>query len=201
MEAFTQHTGRALPLRRTNVDTDQILPARWLKKITRTGFEDALFETWRKDQDFVLNRPEHSGATILVAGADFGIGSSREHAVWALQNYGFQAVISSRFGDIFFDNALKNGLLAVVLDPQEVEELLTLAEDAPQTEITIDLADSCVRCTRRDGEEHRYHFPIAEGARWRLLNGFDDISVTLRLEDHITAYEARRAAFKPRTLP
>jgi 3-isopropylmalate/(R)-2-methylmalate dehydratase small subunit len=196
MEAFTTHTGRAVPLRRGNVDTDQIIPAHWLKKVTRDGFEDGLFEAWRKDPGFVLNRPERQGATVLVAGPDFGTGSSREHAVWALQNYGFKAVISSRFADIFRGNSLKNGLLTVVLEQKIVDALWELTERDPQTEITVDLVAREVRA-----EGVTASFELDENSRWRLLNGLDDISITLRNEDDIAAYEARRPSFKPRTLP
>ncbi|MEU9241036.1 3-isopropylmalate dehydratase small subunit [Streptomyces shenzhenensis] len=195
MEAFTTHTGRAVPLRRSNVDTDQIIPAHWLKKVTRDGFEDGLFEAWRKDENFVLNRPERQGATVLVAGPDFGTGSSREHAVWALQNYGFKAVISSRFADIFRGNSLKNGLLTVVLDQKIVEALQELAENDPQAEITVDLENREVRA-----EGITASFELDENSRWRLLNGLDDISITLRNEDDIAAYEAKRPSYKPRTL-
>ncbi|WP_431037074.1 3-isopropylmalate dehydratase small subunit [Streptomyces sp. P6-2-1] len=196
MEAFTVHTGRAVPLRRSNVDTDQIIPAHWLKKVTRDGFEDGLFEAWRKDPEFVLNKPERAGATVLVAGPDFGTGSSREHAVWALQNYGFKAVISSRFADIFRGNSLKNGLLTVVLDQEVVEALQELVEKDPQAEITVDLQERQVRA-----EGVTADFDLDENSRWRLLNGLDDISITLREEDAIAAYEVRRPSFKPRTLP
>ena len=195
MEAFTTHTGRAVPLRRSNVDTDQIIPARWLKKVTRDGFEDGLFEAWRTDPGFVLNAPERQGATILVAGPDFGTGSSREHAVWALQNYGFKAVISSRFADIFRGNSLKNGLLTVVLDQPIVDRLWALTEADPAAEITVDLRDREVRA-----EGVTAGFELDENSRWRLLNGLDDISITLRNEDQIAAYEASRPSFKPRTL-
>ncbi|MFF4541189.1 3-isopropylmalate dehydratase small subunit [Streptomyces aureus] len=195
MEAFTTHTGRAVPLRRSNVDTDQIIPAHWLKKVTRDGFEDGLFEAWRKDGSFVLNQPERQGATVLVAGPDFGTGSSREHAVWALQNYGFKAVISSRFADIFRGNSLKNGLLTVVLDQKIVEALQELSENDPQAEITVDLEAREVRA-----EGITAAFELDENARWRLLNGLDDISITLQNEDDISAYEAKRPAHKPRTL-
>ncbi|MEU4086053.1 3-isopropylmalate dehydratase small subunit [Streptomyces aureus] len=195
MEAFTTHTGRAVPLRRSNVDTDQIIPAHWLKKVTRDGFEDGLFEAWRKDGSFVLNQPERQGATVLVAGPDFGTGSSREHAVWALQNYGFKAVISSRFADIFRGNSLKNGLLTVVLDQKIVEALQELSENDPQAEITVDLEAREVRA-----EGVTAAFELDENARWRLLNGLDDISITLQNEDDISAYEAKRPAHKPRTL-
>jgi 3-isopropylmalate/(R)-2-methylmalate dehydratase small subunit len=195
MEAFTTHTGRAVPLRRSNVDTDQIIPAHWLKKVTRDGFEDGLFEAWRKDPDFVLNRPEHKGATVLVAGPDFGTGSSREHAVWALQNYGFKAVISSRFADIFRGNSLKNGLLTVVLPQETVDRLWKLIETDPSAEVTVDLVERQVRA-----EGITADFDLDENARWRLLEGLDDISLTLREEADIAAYEARRPAFKPSTV-
>ncbi|MFG3048230.1 3-isopropylmalate dehydratase small subunit [Streptomyces sp. NPDC004673] len=195
MEAFTTHTGRAVPLRRSNVDTDQIIPAHWLKKVTRDGFEDGLFEAWRKDETFVLNRPERQGATVLVAGPDFGTGSSREHAVWALQNYGFKAVISARFADIFRGNSLKNGLLTVVLEQKIVDALWELTERDPEAEITVDLEAREVRA-----EGITAPFELDENSRWRLLNGLDDISITLRDEDDIAAYESGRPAHKPRTL-
>ncbi|MEU6195488.1 3-isopropylmalate dehydratase small subunit [Streptomyces sp. NPDC047061] len=195
MEAFTTHTGRAVPLRRSNVDTDQIIPAHWLKKVTRDGFEDGLFEAWRKDENFILNRPERQGATVLVAGPDFGTGSSREHAVWALQNYGFKTVISSRFADIFRGNSLKNGLLTVVLDQKIVEALQELTENDPQAEITVDLEAREVRA-----EGVTASFDLDENSRWRLLNGLDDISITLRNEADIAEYEAKRPSYKPRTL-
>ncbi|MEO3749795.1 3-isopropylmalate dehydratase small subunit [Streptomyces sp. B6B3] len=194
MEAFTTHTGRAVPLRRSNVDTDQIIPAHWLKKVTRDGFEDGLFEAWRKDPEFVLNRPERRGATVLVAGPDFGTGSSREHAVWALQNFGFKAVISSRFADIFRGNSLKNGLLTVVLPQETVAALWELTEADPAAEITVDLVERVVRAGDVEAG-----FELDENARWRLLEGLDDISITLRNEDAITAFEGRRPAYKPRT--
>ncbi|MFF0447129.1 3-isopropylmalate dehydratase small subunit [Streptomyces sp. NPDC004609] len=195
MEAFTAHTGRAVPLRRSNVDTDQIIPAHWLKKVTRDGFEDGLFEAWRKDPGFVLNRPERQGATVLVAGPDFGTGSSREHAVWALQNYGFKTVISSRFADIFRGNSLKNGLLTVVLPQESVDRLWELTEADPAVEITVDLE---AREVRAPG--FTVGFELDENARWRLLNGLDDISLTLQNEADIAAYEASRPSFKPRTI-
>ncbi|CAL9388239.1 MULTISPECIES: 3-isopropylmalate dehydratase small subunit [Streptomyces] len=195
MEAFTTHTGRAVPLRRSNVDTDQIIPAHWLKKVTRDGFEDGLFEAWRKDPEFVLNRPERSGATVLVAGPDFGTGSSREHAVWALQNYGFKTVISSRFADIFRGNSLKNGLLTVVLPQETVEALWQLTESDPAAPVTVDLV---TRTVTAEGVEAG--FELDENARWRLLEGLDDISITLQNEDAIAAFEARRPGYKPRTL-
>ncbi|MCX5439873.1 MULTISPECIES: 3-isopropylmalate dehydratase small subunit [unclassified Streptomyces] len=195
MEAFTTHTGRAVPLRRSNVDTDQIIPAHWLKKVTRDGFEDGLFEAWRKDPEFVLNKAEREGATVLVAGPDFGTGSSREHAVWALQNYGFKAVISSRFADIFRGNSLKNGLLTVVLDQKVVDALQDLVENDPQAEITVDLEAREVRA-----EGITAAFELDENARWRLLNGLDDISITLQSEGDIAEYESKRPAFKPQTV-
>ncbi|MFJ6213151.1 3-isopropylmalate dehydratase small subunit [Streptomyces sp. NPDC092296] len=196
MEKFTDHTGRAVPLRRSNVDTDQIIPAHWLKKVTRSGFEDGLFEAWRKDESFVLNQPQWQGATVLVAGPDFGTGSSREHAVWALQNYGFKAVISSRFADIFRGNSLKNGLLTVILPQETVERLWALVEADPTAEVTVDLEARQVRA-----EGITADFELDENVRWRLLNGLDDISITLAQEDQIAAFEATRPAFKPRTLP
>ncbi|PLW72287.1 3-isopropylmalate dehydratase small subunit [Streptomyces sp. SCUT-3] len=195
MEAFTTHTGRAVPLRRSNVDTDQIIPAHWLKKVTRNGFEDGLFEAWRKDPQFVLNLPERQGATVLVAGPDFGTGSSREHAVWALQNYGFKAVISSRFADIFRGNSLKNGLLTVVLPQETVERLWECTEADPTARITVDLVER--RVTAGDVSAA---FELDDNVRWRLLEGLDDISLTLKNEDDIAAYEANRPSFKPRTL-
>ena len=195
MEPFNRHVGTGLPLRRSNVDTDQIIPAHWLKKVTRDGFEDGLFEAWRKDETFILNQPERKGATVLVAGPDFGTGSSREHAVWALQNYGFKAVISSRFADIFRGNSLKNGLLTVVLDQKIVESLQELSENDPEAEITVDLEAREVRA-----EGVTASFELDENSRWRLLNGLDDISITLQNEADIAAYEAKRPSFKPRTL-
>ncbi|GAA2331418.1 3-isopropylmalate dehydratase small subunit [Streptomyces caniferus] len=195
MEAFTTHTGRAVPLRRSNVDTDQIIPAHWLKKVTRDGFEDGLFEAWRKDGQFVLNQEQYKGATVLVAGPDFGTGSSREHAVWALQNYGFKAVISSRFADIFRGNSLKNGLLTVVLPQETVDRLQQLLEADPATEVTVDLVGRQVRAEGVSAD-----FELDENARWRLLEGLDDISLTLREESSIVEYEANRPSFKPRTI-
>ncbi|MCY0919536.1 MULTISPECIES: 3-isopropylmalate dehydratase small subunit [unclassified Streptomyces] len=195
MEAFTTHTGRAVPLRRSNVDTDQIIPAHWLKKITRDGFEDGLFEAWRKDPEFVTNRPERAGATVLVAGPDFGTGSSREHAVWALQNFGFKTVISSRFADIFRGNSLKNGLLTVVLPQETVERLWKLTEADPDAEITVDLVDRQVRAEGVEAE-----FELDDNARWRLLEGLDDISLTLQNEADIATYESTRPGHKPRTI-
>ncbi|MEY9873746.1 3-isopropylmalate/(R)-2-methylmalate dehydratase small subunit [Streptacidiphilus sp. MAP12-33] len=196
MEKFTSHTGRAVPLRRSNVDTDQIIPAHWLKKVTRNGFEDGLFEAWRKDDAFVLNRPERQGATVLIAGPEFGTGSSREHAVWALQNYGFKTVISSRFADIFRGNSLKNGLLTVILPQETVERLWAVVEADPQAEVTVDLEAREVRA-----EGVTASFALDENVRWRLLNGLDDISITLQQEADIASYEAARPSFKPTTTP
>lgn len=196
MEKFTTHTGTAVPLRRSNVDTDQIIPAHWLKKVTRTGFEDGLFEAWRKDEGFVLNQPQFAGASILVAGPEFGTGSSREHAVWALENYGFRAVISSRFADIFRGNSLKNGLLTVILPAQTVEQIWALVEADPTTEITVDLEAREVRV-----QDVTAPFELDENVRWRLLNGLDDISITLQQEAEISTFEATRPSHKPSTLP
>jgi len=195
MDAFTTHTGRGLPLRRSNVDTDQIIPAEFLKRITRTGFEDALFSSWRTDPEFVLNDEQFSAATILVAGSDFGTGSSREHAVWALHDYGFKVVLSSRFGDIFRGNSLKNGLLTVVLDQDVIEHLWKLIEADPTLEITVDLERLEVRFA---GEV--VSFEIDEGIRQRLLEGADDITITLRHEDEISEYEKSIPDFKPDTM-
>jgi len=196
MEKFTTHTGRVVPLRRSNVDTDQIIPAHWLKKVTRSGFEDGLFEAWRKDDSFVLNQPQYAGASILVAGPEFGTGSSREHAVWALENYGFRAVISSRFADIFRGNSLKNGLLTVILPQEAVERIWTLVEADPTAEVTVDLEAREVRAEGLDPVP----FELDENVRWRLLNGLDDISITLQQESEITEFEANRPAFKPTTV-
>ncbi|WP_033343915.1 3-isopropylmalate dehydratase small subunit [Catenuloplanes japonicus] len=192
MEKFTVHTGSAVPLRRSNVDTDQIIPAVYLKRVTRTGFEDGLFSAWREDPAFVMNNPAYSSASILVAGPDFGTGSSREHAVWALHNWGFRAVISPRFGDIFRGNALKEGLLPVELDQAAVERLWDLAEKDPDARIEVDLA---ARQVRADGSV--WSFPMDDFSRWRLMEGLDDIGLTLRHQDAIAAYEAERPSFKP----
>jgi 3-isopropylmalate/(R)-2-methylmalate dehydratase small subunit len=190
------HTGRAVPLRRSNVDTDQIIPAVWLKQITRDGFEDGLFGAWRANEpDFVLNQPQYAGATILVAGVDFGTGSSREHAVWALQNYGFKAVISPRFGDIFRGNSLKAGLLTVVLDEEVVQRLWDDIEADPSTAVTVDLVERQVRWS---GEVHE--FALDDYTRWRLMEGLDDIALTLRHTNAIDAYEALRRDTLPTTV-
>ncbi|MGY1602982.1 3-isopropylmalate dehydratase small subunit [Geodermatophilus sp. SYSU D00815] len=197
MDAFTTHTGTAAPLRRTNVDTDQIIPAEYLKRITRTGFEDGLFVAWRTNEpDFVLNRPEHADASILVAGPDFGTGSSREHAVWALLDGGFRVVISSRFADIFRNNSTKSGLLTVLLPQPEVEALWTAIEADPATEVTVDLQAKTVSY----GEEV-VPFEIEDYTRWRLLEGLDDVGLTERHLADIEAYEAQRPSWKPAALP
>ena len=196
MDAFSTHTGTALPLRRSNVDTDQIIPAVYLKRVTKTGFEDGLFAAWRKDPDFVLNQPQYAGATIIVPGPDFGTGSSREHAVWALQNYGFKVVIGSRFGDIFRGNAGKAGLLVARIDQKIVDELWDYVEEHPQAPITVDLQARTITAPGFETD-----FEIDDYTRWRLLEGLDDIGLTLRQADAISAYEARRPSFKPATLP
>ena len=197
MEKFTVHTGRAVPLRRSDVDTDQIIPAVWLKQVSRTGFGQGLFSAWRsKDPDFVLNRPEYEGASILVAGSDFGTGSSREHAVWALPDHGFPVVLSPRFGDIFRGNSLKAGLLTVVLPDDVVERLWERSERDPAAELTVDLE---ARQVRYDGTA--VGFELDDFTRWRLLNGLDDIGLTLTHTDDIDAYEARRPGWLPTTLP
>src|SRR5690348_14573223 len=193
MEKFTVDTGTAVPLRRSNVDTDQIIPAVYLKRVTRTGFEDGLFRAWRdNDEKFVLNQERYDGASILIAGPDFGTGSSREHAVWALRDFGFKAVLSPRFGDIFRGNALKEGLLPVELDIAVIEILWNAVELDPTTAITVDLVERQVRAGGRE-----WSFPIDDFSRWRLLEGLDDIGLTLRHESEIGTYEERRPAFKP----
>jgi 3-isopropylmalate/(R)-2-methylmalate dehydratase small subunit len=194
MEPFTTHTGRAVPLRRTNVDTDQIIPAEYLKRVSRTGFAEGLFAAWREDPSFVLNRPQYAGATILVAGTDFGTGSSREHAVWALTDYGFRAVIAPRFGDIFRTNSTKAGLLPVVLPEATVSALQDAVEADPGTEITVDLGR---RVVLADGIEAR--FDLDDYTRWRLMEGLDDIGLTLRHVDEITAFEHSRPTWLPVT--
>ena len=196
MDAFTTHTGTALPLRRSNVDTDQIIPAVYLKRVTKTGFEDGLFAAWRKDPDFVLNQPQYAGATIIVPGPDFGTGSSREHAVWALQNYGFRVVVGARFGDIFRSNAGKAGLLVARIDQKIVDELWDYVEEHPQAPITVDLRERTIVAPGFETD-----FEIDDYTRWRLLEGLDDIGLTLRQVDAVQAYEDRRPAFKPATLP
>lgn len=194
MEKFTQHTGVGVPLRRSNVDTDQIIPAVYLKRVTRTGFEDGLFAAWRTDPQFVLNRPEYAGATILIAGEDFGTGSSREHAVWALRDYGFRAVLSPRFGDIFRGNAGKQGLVTGVLPPEVIEQLWTACERDPGLEVTVDLGDREVRAGGL-----RAAFQIDDYTRWRLMEGLDDIGLTLRHVDDIERFERARPHWMPST--
>ena len=195
MEKFTAHTGRALPLRRSNVDTDQIIPAEYLKRITRHGFEDALFAAWRQDPAFILNRPEYAGVSVLVAGPDFGTGSSREHAVWALQDYGFKVVLSSRFADIFRGNSGKGGLLTAVLNQDAVEALWDLIEADPTLPVTVDLEAREVRAGSLVAP-----FEVDDYTRWRLLEGLDDIGLTLQHEAEISTFEAGRPAFKPTTV-
>ncbi|TQS44251.1 3-isopropylmalate dehydratase small subunit [Cryptosporangium phraense] len=195
MEQFTTHTGTAVPLRRSNVDTDQIIPAVYLKRVTRTGFEDGLFSAWRADPDFVLNQPQYANATVLVAGPEFGTGSSREHAVWALMDYGFKVVISPRFADIFRGNSLKAGLLTVVLPEETVESLWKTIEADPTTPVTVDLEAKQVRVGDRVEE-----FEFDDYSRWRLLEGLDDIGLTLRHADAVDAFEEKRPAWLPRTL-
>jgi 3-isopropylmalate/(R)-2-methylmalate dehydratase small subunit len=195
MEKFSTHTGTVLPLRRSNVDTDQIIPAVYLKRVTRTGFEDGLFGAWRNDPDFVLNKPEHAGATVLVAGPDFGCGSSREHAVWALMDHGFRVVVSSRFGDIFRGNSGKAGLLTAQVDQDVAEQLWQAVEADPALEVTVDLERREVRAGDLVAP-----FQIDDYTRWRLLEGLDDIGITLSHETDIEAYEAARPAWKPATL-
>ncbi|GAB2498493.1 3-isopropylmalate dehydratase small subunit [Nocardiopsis aegyptia] len=196
MEKFDVHTGRAVPLRASNVDTDQIIPAVYLKRVSRTGFEDGLFAEWRKsDPDFVLNRPEYQGASVLVAGPDFGTGSSREHAVWALQDYGFKTVLSSRFADIFRGNSLKGGLLTVLLPQEVIDRLWAAIEADPATEVTVDLV---AREVRAPGV--REPFELDDYTRWRLLEGLDDIALTLRHTDEIGTFEQTRKPWMPVTL-
>ena len=196
MEKFIKHTGTAVPLRRSNVDTDQIIPAVYLKRVTRSGFEDGLFSAWRSDPDFVLNKPEFAKGTVLVAGVDFGTGSSREHAVWALQNYGFKAVISSRFADIFRGNSLKGGLLTVILPQDEIEKLWSAIEANPQTEVTVDLESKSVSYNG-----NTIAFALDDYTRWRLMEGLDDIGLTLRHTDAVRDFEEKRPLFKPVTQP
>jgi len=196
MEKFVTHVGTGVPLRRSNVDTDQIIPAVYLKRVTRSGFEDGLFAAWRSDPDFVLNQPEFKNGTVLVAGADFGTGSSREHAVWALQNYGFKVVISSRFADIFRGNSQKGGLLTILLSQSEVEDLWVAIEANPALSITVNLAAKSVSYG-----EQVIAFEIDDYVRWRLMEGLDDIGLTLKQTDAIDSFESKRASYKPKTLP
>ena len=196
MDKFVTHVGTGVPLRRSNVDTDQIIPAVYLKRVTRSGFEDGLFAAWRSDPDFVLNQPEFKNGTVLVAGADFGTGSSREHAVWALQNYGFKVVISSRFADIFRGNSQKGGLLTMLLSQSEVEDLWVAIEANPALPITVNLEAKTVSY----GDQN-IAFEIDDYVRWRLMEGLDDIGLTLANSDFIDTFESKRAVHKPKTLP
>ncbi|GAA2524830.1 3-isopropylmalate dehydratase small subunit [Rarobacter incanus] len=196
MEKFTTHTGIGVPLRRSNVDTDQIIPAVYLKRVTRTGFEDALFAAWRNDPEFVLNQDAYRAGSVLVAGPDFGTGSSREHAVWALKDYGFKVVFASRFADIFRGNSGKQGLLAGQMAQEDVELLWKILETKPGTNITVDLGQKVATA-----DDVTVPFNIDDYTRWRLMEGLDDIGLTLQHEDEITAFEAKRPGYKPKTLP
>ena len=196
MDKFIKHTGTALPLRRSNVDTDQIIPAVYLKRITKSGFEDGLFGAWRNDPEFVLNQPQYKSATVLVAGPDFGTGSSREHAVWALQNYGFKVVLSSRFADIFRGNSQKAGLLTVILPQDEIEKIWKTIETKPDTQVTADLESKTVSY-----DDVTLRFEIDDYTRWRLMEGLDDIGLTFTKIDKVSEFEVKRATFKPKTLP
>ncbi|GAA1875024.1 3-isopropylmalate dehydratase small subunit [Myceligenerans crystallogenes] len=196
MEKFTTHTGVGVPLRRSNVDTDQIIPAVYLKRVTRTGFEDALFSAWRNDPSFVLNQDAYRAGSVLVAGPDFGTGSSREHAVWALKDYGFRVVLSSRFADIFRGNSGKQGLLAGIVAQEDIEILWKVLENNPGTEVTVDLD-----ARTATADDVTVPFQIDDYTRWRLMEGLDDIGLTLQHADEITAFEENRASWRPRTLP
>ncbi len=196
MEPFTQHTGIGVPLRRSNVDTDQIIPAVYLKRVTRTGFEDGLFAAWRAQEDFILNQEPFKNGSVLVAGPDFGTGSSREHAVWALMDYGFRVVISSRFADIFRGNSGKGGLVAAQCEQSDVELLWKLLENEPGTEVSVDLEAKTVRA-----KDFTAPFRIDDYVRWRLLEGLDDIALTLRHAGDIDEFESKRPSWKPATLP
>ena len=194
MDKFISHSGTAVPLRRSNVDTDQIIPAEFLKRITRHGFEDALFKAWREDPNFVLNKNEYKNASILIAGPEFGTGSSREHAVWALMDYGFKVVLSSRFADIFRGNSGKAGLVTALVSQDVIEKLWAKVESDPNTKITVDLEKRKVFCDSIEAD-----FQIDDYVRWRLMEGLDDIGLTLRHESKITEFEKTRPAFKPVT--
>lgn len=195
MEKFTTHTGTAVPLRASNVDTDQIIPAEYLKRITRHGFEDGLFSAWRKDENFVLNQPQYKSGTILVAGPDFGTGSSREHAVWALMDYGFKVVISSRFADIFRGNSGKQGLLTAVVDQDFVEQLWKEIENHPETQVSVDLESRTITAGALTSS-----FEVDDYVRWRLLEGLDDVGLTMKHVSDIDAFEAKRPSYKPVTV-
>ncbi len=196
MDKFSSHTGIAVPLRRSNVDTDQIIPAVYLKRVTRTGFEDGLFSAWRNDPAFVLNQPAYTAGSILVAGPDFGTGSSREHAVWALQNYGFRVIIGSRFGDIFRGNSGKAGLVIATVDQSVVEQLWAIAEATPGVEFSVDLVTKTITAG-----DQVFDFGIDDYTRHRLLEGLDDIAITLTHEADIAAFESTRPGWLPKTLP
>jgi len=196
MEKIISHTGIGVPLRQSNVDTDQIIPAVYLKRITRTGFEDALFAGWRRDETFILNKEPFNTGSVLVAGPDFGTGSSREHAVWALKDYGFKAVISARFADIFRGNSGKQGLVAAEVAQSDIELIWKELENNPGTTVTVDLESRTVTCGSISAP-----FQIDDYTRWRLMEGLDDIGLTLQQQDSITAYEAQRPEHKPKTLP
>ncbi len=195
MDTFRTHTGIGVPLRRSNVDTDQIIPAEYLKRVTRTGFEDGLFAAWRKDETFILNNPLYAAGSVLVAGPDFGTGSSREHAVWALMNYGFRVVISARFADIFRGNSGKQGLLTAQASQADVEQIWTLLENEPGAEVTVDLRSKTITAKAIVAP-----FELDDYTRWRLLEGLDDISLTLRHEAEVTAFEANRPSYRPTTI-
>ncbi|HST82884.1 MAG TPA: 3-isopropylmalate dehydratase small subunit [Kineosporiaceae bacterium] len=196
MDKFSAHTGIGVPLRRSNVDTDQIIPAVYLKRVTRTGFEDGLFSAWRNDPEFILNRPPYDKGSVLVAGPDFGTGSSREHAVWALNDYGFRVVLSSRFADIFRGNAGKQGLLAAAVAQEDIERIWVALESRPGTEVTVDLAARTASC-----EDLTVPFEVDDYTRWRLLEGLDDIGLTLRHVDQVGDFENMRPKWLPTTLP
>ena len=196
MEKFTVHSGVGVPLRRSNVDTDQIIPAVYLKRITRTGFEDALFAGWRTDPEFVLNQDAYRLGSVLVAGPDFGTGSSREHAVWALKDYGFRVVLAARFGDIFRGNSGKQGLVTGIVEQENIERLWAILEDAPGTALTVDLERRMV-----DIGDVSIPFQIDDYTRWRLMEGLDDIGLTLQHEGDIASFEAAREPWRPQTLP
>lgn len=195
MEKFTTHVGKGAPLRHSNVDTDQIIPAEFLKRITRTGFADGLFRAWRDDPEFVLNKVHHQDATVLVAGPDFGTGSSREHAAWALQDHGFKVVVSSRFADIFRSNAGKNGLLPAIVDQEDVVTLWELIEANPEVQLEVDLHEQEIRAG-----DVVVGFEVDAHVRWRLLEGLDDISITLQHADEVESFEAQRPSFLPTTV-
>ena len=196
MEKFTTHTGIAAPLKRSNVDTDQIIPAVFLKRVTKTGFDDALFHAWRQDPDFVLNQAPFQGASVLVAGSDFGTGSSREHAVWALRDFGFKVVLSPRFADIFRGNSGKQGLLAATISENDLERIWAEIDRNPGVQITVNLEERTASIGGVQAD-----IGIDDYTRWRLLEGLDDIGLTLRNEDKIAQFEARRESWRPRTLP